>query len=941
MAQPRYNATTPQYDRLHYNHSVETAVLLKYLLEDTERNSRSVKYIVDPQGIAYERLIQHVCNIYSEQSNYPVNVGWMQHWDAPSFIEIANRIRQQIHEIRTGFDENQSNTMGKTLLPGKIKSKPLDFYKAFIQPGLSQVSKRTVVFVFDFMLVEAWEPARIKPIIELLEILACSPGHVSVKVIVTLNSPLKNTWSQQSIFVEPLPDEITEYFCKEKKNSDSTDFNEGDEIITTDLAAHFLLTPLRFLNSGAENEVLSFLGKKLDKTDEEAFWPLIQQRLVKQLTRRGVALEKKGKESVAPYLNTSNFAKANCCKVLSFQPPELILNSKSGVEALCNLEASQEFMVEALTGMIEGWQYGNKELWDFVLNRFTDTHAVAEYANQIALSRHKIVLSYLTQIILSRKELDDPRLFRSLEVLTGAYAEAVVAQHESTHEDAHEAARSYYNLYYLMDRTSTRRPKLFAGESIASSRRKLANHSVRFQQKDFAINSEQTVRHAFHLAWYLYDSGDLDAAFLTFWELATYNLELDEQSSAILTDSIGANRLAALDCVALAFSIQPKQMLSGKARELTGDILSRYGGFEEVQDLYKYLSNPTSGTSSYLGSNPPSPESAIMIHFSHYDWLPALQIADSVVFDLGLSPVMCRTERGGDFITSLSKPASVHIVLGSPDSPGEVGEFVASIDRDLASVYQARLEEDFSLPIPAKHGDKDILVLLGSGLRCIHESWVMALQDNNQFPFLQQRKMAMPFDILSTVFGSIIGKTTERAMDMVATHLATRIKKRTAENEKSSGKVEAAIVTIRQASESQGSIESAEERLATLLSRAQRRELIQLSQPVGVVSLVQDRLDEIRAAGSDVEPIDFNDVYQVLIVVADSIVEQQELRASTVNKLETFRAGFVNKLKECEQLDDDLKAGYDIIKKCAKLQARTRTIVKDFGKAVFKTTSAS
>jgi hypothetical protein len=278
-------------------------------------------------------------------------------------------------------------------------------------------------------------------------------------------------------------------------------------------------------------------------------------------------------------------------------------------------------------------------------------------------------------------------------------------------------------------------------------------------------------------------------------------------------------------------------------------------------------------------------------------------------------------------------------VIGSPDTPGELGDFITSIDEDLAGLYHARLGSDFALPLPTEIDGSVALVLMASGLGTIAEGWSIAVSEPSRFPFLKRREgmLPIPTDLGATVLVEVLKTVGTTVADGLTKALGRKISAvmRRADPEKSTEPVEPALLRVKQAAialeASSGSSKALVEAVSALGPIA-RRGLIEHSDAKGVLVLEDARLKGISEAGADIEPQDFADTLKVLSAVCDALLkcETRELRRREIEAvLVQLRAS----QREVHDLQVRMRAGEQADAEIARLENRVRRIfgsLRDF-----------
>jgi hypothetical protein len=157
------------------------------------------------------------------------------------------------------------------------------------------------------------------------------------------------------------------------------------------------------------------------------------------------------------------------------------------------------------------------------------------------------------------------------------------------------------------------------------------------------------------------------------------------------------------------------------------------------------------------------------IYYCRYDFFAAIIIANYVYFNLGVAVTFISVKSPETIQTEISKKADYHFVLGAPDTPEGIGEYLSSIEPDLTKLYQLRMGENFCLSVVRTAKKGKIVILAGSGLGGVIEAWLHFLKDN------ESDLQGVP-NVLEQVFGStILMSIMQKASGKVGTVLAEKI----------------------------------------------------------------------------------------------------------------------------------------------------------------------
>ena len=921
-----FNSRAPCVGAIHVNYYDEVAHVLSYL-EGGDASEAEILSIIDPTSTMADRILNSAINIFAARFPEPVNVAWFQYLRTPDAIEISGDLMQFVNGLRLR-DEEGVNAASLLFPPiWRAKSDVDAFIDHFLVPAVKSLSRRIIPIIIDLSQVRFVDKARVFALIGRLRRLSSQPMLARIRVFLISDQALGNT---SRLEIMPLAPEFAELLDSKPQINPKTGGSHNSEALTT------AIKPIAALNSGAERSAVEYLIAKHPEfkgnSCADTMWPLIQDGLARSLRGDGVGLSRTGSAIAAgiPGAET-DFVNANGAKVLSFLAPESLIAGPSPLEALRKLTASSEFLVDAMATLATGLAQNQAEDARRVMDFAFDSSLLEDSLRRLVASRRRILHSYFGQLLLNSR-IEEPRLFRVFEALTQGYADATASESGDAWAH-HEAARAYYALYYVMDRLNDQRPKLFGDirkDEFSRRREEYAAGSVRHQQNACAESTQFDLSEQLHYAWYLFDAGKTHEAAQTLFDLAQTAEAAERQAKGAMLDTLTDWALQRDEAAALGLALNPDSIFSSGPDSHAARLIKRYGGFVDRRALHAFLVNGNEPTPSFPISVEASFEDSIAIWFSTFDWLGALKIAESVAFTLGRTPIL--SPFGANFARKdgFEKRAAVDIVLGSPDSPGPVGAFIAEIDPSLSIFYHAHLGEDFALPVPAGDEDRRCVVLMGSGLCGIWNAWIEAVQDEHRFPFLQADtwSRAMPFDFGSSILLHVLmtasGRVTEGLVDALGRAVRARLDGAGEKVDEAS--LEQGLTLLR--SSVGRHQEETTDSVFSGLTFAQRRAVLEYADMAGVLCLERSRLEAISSSGADIEPHDFQDSFTVMIAVCDAELSKDALRQKARQKLEHYRSYLRERERKATELQTGLELGRNLDQEIAGLEVEVRRILK-------------
>ena len=462
MSAAIYNATAPQITPFHFNYYNECAEVLLHLERRRALSKNRILNLIDPQGAIFEKILNQAFEIHAQQTNCPVNIGWFQFCRQPKLVEVGEQLRHFLHEIRFSEDDKKETAFLKRVhSPWRKAPDGDDLYKRFILHNLTTISRRTCAIVIDLS-SSLVSQSDFDPTVRFLAQVADTKCLANPCVFLITSEGIGRWQHIDSLQIEPVDPDVLTYLQPTRRLDLYPKPVDATEL---DSRLGEILTPLWYLNTGAEKVVIDYLKIRTGSSNQGTIQSLIDQGLARRLVGEGLALAQTSESLYRRILaDTTSPYSSNVAKILSFRSPIDIALSPECDISFDQMQSHTEFALDAFALLIESVVHNQHILGNQLLDDIFTSSKLAGHLKSIAITRQKIMLSYLSQIILTWDELTDPRLFLALELMTEAYNSSLTMQQDAA-STKHEAARSLYNLYYIMDRVSDRRPKLFSGYS--------------------------------------------------------------------------------------------------------------------------------------------------------------------------------------------------------------------------------------------------------------------------------------------------------------------------------------------------------------------------------------------------------------------------------------------------------------------------------------------
>lgn len=948
MGEIRFNNYTPVYHGFNYNYESQTQSIIDYLLKDKNDFFEPYCCLVDKSGWFSEITCHHALRLVNAQKERLMNVGWFQFFTLPTFFEFASRIQQFVHEIRIDVDDKpEQAASNRILLPRRDKGLPYNsIFSRHFQIGITHLSQRLSVLVIDVSGINqiAWQ--LLSDHFSLLKLIVFGNYRADFRVIVISQpSAHRSSESIKPLVVEfeppkdPFASSLISSFSQLHQTRPSKSQMVGTELADPIYKVEELMWPLITLNSGAEREAINYLRNKIGKDIDDPFWPLIKKGIVTQLREGGLAVSSKMLANSTLSLNSlsENSTTANVTRIIGFQPLEQLLPNKKGLHAIERLEASQDFLVEALAETV-GFYVGNNATGAHAVLDMLINSDIALHISEINAVRSKIVINYLSQMILSEDEIENPLFFKTLEHITAGYCNHITSTCHAGPEQAHEAARMQYNLYFIMDHVSYRRPKLFSSakpeNSLLDRRVGAAKQAAKYQHDKIPTDNRIEMKHRLHQGWYEFDSGRLSKAADIFLNIAEQSWVIASQDERLIMDSNSVFRIWHYDALSLAIAIEPNLLENKEISFKVNALLQRYGGFKNVSSLCLFLQKKEVNLQPrYLEIETPRSTSKAKVYYTIYDLFSALFVADSLFFSMGIIPELVFVTDKEKIKKHLKEKCCVHVFIGSPDSPGEMGQIIGLLDPDLTQTYQSRLYSDFAMPFRAIIDGQIVIVTLASGLGAIPDSWTKAMASRYQFPELAQKMedSMMELTILTSTLSHILKKLGERATNSLIDKISNAISKRSSfDNEESKQPMKSQALRQYSVQLKSGTDDEALSTLKDNLSKPQFRAFIEIANLNGFTELLDMELQQLTQKVPDVQPSDYMDILEIMVNICDFLRKGDGLRHNDIKRLNIFQTQINLQRDNLSLINDKMAAAESVEEKLYSADARIRTLFSGF-----------
>ncbi|MDZ7713731.1 MAG: hypothetical protein U5L06_11785 [Rhodovibrio sp.] len=671
-------------------------------------------------------------------------------------------------------------------------------------------------------------------------------------------------------------------------------------------SAFDLLMRMSNVDCAAEREIVRYFIK-YQKNASEDLELLRQNNVIEELIQQGgYCLSDASRRLLSDgpvHSRPVNFdLSVNSGRILNFQPLEALRGI--AFEQIEKFEEYGDYILDSMAGI-----FGTRLINDIegvrklVAEIRSQGDDLERRINAENLIRSQFLISYASQATLIDNSEFAAHLFRALEPITDAYAQALL-NHTTDRSFAETgAARAYYNLGFVYDRMDEK-PRSIIGFDRSQNNERVVNNFITVQND----NDVDSWSRRFHYGWYLFEAGHYHTAAEEMAHVAALCL------SRALEDVDTALEIDALECAFLALAMDPTATLHDKVDGLVDRLLYSTGVFGNASELRKWLK----GNSGIYGPLEPVPWETLsenklaVIYFNKFDLFPAILVGTRLVRQCNIGvkyqPVDRPDNQGQALLddTSLRPPentrAAIKVFMGAPDSPPPIGPAISKLDPTLARLYQANISEDFSDPVLVRERGPKTVVMAGSGLSSPRKHWKNAVRkqifvETKECTLMQE---SLDVELLNELFRVAKARSANLLFDGIVSKIRNTISRR------GSNVDEVELENLRQnlkyvANNYDDDVgqEKLEEALGlTKLSAAACRATLDTLQGEQVSDLVIEMTEDVKDSGREPERwVELSEIFEILTrVQADrstSVVQRQEFE-----RLQQAFLGFRDSLQD-------------------------------------------
>jgi len=694
----------PKNSKVYYNYETETARLIEQICD--QKNTGYLINIISHNEIIAEKFLQHACKLLPIISGQEVSMIWQRVSDRFFPSEVIGQIRENLYQIwkdRHGGLSYEVNPMENAIFNMNwlvdLTEEELDY---LVLPLLKKIHGKILIFVFN---IYGEETKKIKFLEKLFSKLNDTPHSNRIFFVLIGQHKLYNTG--KAVYLNSPAAEVFQKLCYEEQNT----FDKPQSIKLPQPSSESLavfekvVLPMLYLDRPATSHVIGYLQDKLDFEMDLSIQGLIRDKVLKPMFNETIALSQEGRDHHSKHWNSGNKPpKASQIliqgtSVLTFSHPTILLET----DILTSLEkySSEHFKtIDYFTGYLcsESSQNNNeREKIIAGLKELSKDKASFHTGNVI---HQKSLLAYVSQALLRQPERFSDDLFRIFESLSLNFCDFLAAVQVDSHNNIYESSRWMTNVGYVYDQLHQK------GISIPLYQKTHPfKQAVTYLKRLKPKNLEQQTNVAYSLGWQLLDSYRFKEASKVFLDAA----EVQYSRTASHIQEGGplskARNLSLMGWGSLGF----KKPIPKTTTKILYHFLEHSGFGLTLDQLADWIAQ---GGEKFFGSTALFQKRiSAAICFCDFDTVSAIEMADHLLRDYQVRCKLIMVKAQQD----LQEIGMTTIVVGAPDTPGEIGKFISSLDPDLAALYQIQLMKPFS-EVVIIEGEYKTIILNGCGM---------------------------------------------------------------------------------------------------------------------------------------------------------------------------------------------------------------------------------
>ncbi|WP_108063466.1 hypothetical protein [Poseidonibacter lekithochrous] len=737
MKELYFSYSAPHYDKVYFNFEEEISILLSAL-----NTSKNKIYNIYPKDYYIaQKIATHSFKILPKIKNADIYTFWF-HFNQNNYISFAEQLKEFLIKIWRNNSFNYSNKE-ESILSILVKEKNIkEFAKINFGALFSKLYDKQFIVVIDIVSneIDSSEVNKLEEVFSLIKNIQELKETLNVNTVVLNNDYLYNAENIKldidNETIKPylkMLEQVNTYKSVDSKNYINNNLNKLVHIIN----------PIVMLNQTVSNEVINYISNSNNEIEKEIS-NLINSNVIEEnfyntgynLTREYFNNFKKNN------VNALDIITSNGSKILSFQSPYKLLNDDFSLKTLKDAHRENFMIIDIVSALLSSKINNNKmesNLYDISLSLSNEVVDILNISNEYYT---KILLSYFSQLFLKDYKLDY-KYFKLLENLTYGLSNFTENIYKNDNNKKYNISRWITNLGYIYDEM-----KYTKGDR----ERIYYNASQRVSKIDNFTNETIELKTKYTLGWQLLDANRIKESIDVFYQIAKkyfYKFKNDEFNKPYYL---------VYELYWIGYILSQTHNIESKFFDvkIMDSILFENPIFYSVLDINKFLEKKYKHIKFYNNHT-------YTLFFCNYDLYTAIVVSYQLILKK-CNIELVLVEKKKDI-----KLRKNNIILGAPDSPNGIGDYIKDKDKDLTSLYQIRLFDNFN----EVSKNKDFTVLMGCGVGSMFNGLNKLLETIKEgekdmdlgllLPFIQQAGTNL-WEVTLDTMGEVIKKKLENTI---------------------------------------------------------------------------------------------------------------------------------------------------------------------------------
>lgn len=696
----------PVYSGLYYNNDRPIAAALSHLIKKEHQATMLTISTVSP-SVADGALV-HLTSMLAEMRASSVDVFWYAAYPNSTFCDFGRALRRFLLELWKRSDMEILGAREFVALSFEVGGSPSpdEYFEKNLQALSTRLWESEILIILDLQELEAEEGRQSLCRLAQRFLNAASRkwrGGIAI---------IKGDAEDAALHFRSPEAEIAGIIQASRSGQEAgTDPSPNSDLLSE---ATSLIHPLIVLNQPVQREVLDYVVHHAPRAEadilalleRDMLWRLGNGRI--RLSPSGIARYKTWDGTApSPFLDTI----PNGAKVLSFQGAGQLGRQFSSLAEIEKVARDSTVVVDCFATAVAQKFHGDDASSSLQLL----SEAISSKTLLVAGDTNtRSLLLYASQMLLTAYERFGREFFGLLERLTYGYADFIQSAYGSADPKNYEASRWVTNLGYVYDELGK-----IPGHHLLADRNAIYACSATYLSNLAPSDPKDWAEIRYSEAWQLHDSGRLAAS-----------VEILEAAARKLVDHhralIPANQLLAFmaqELYVIALALKPDRELSLSMAACLNDMLQGYGSRLEIEGVRQAFLAGEVVIEAPAGTTPD-----VVVIASYFDLHTSMLIAQALRRTYRRVPkiVLVPGQETASLGTAGLEPyidGELALVIGAPDTPGPIGDFVSQRDSELVRLYQLRLLDNFGAAIEAPGADGRIYFLSACGLAGNFYAW--------------------------------------------------------------------------------------------------------------------------------------------------------------------------------------------------------------------------